>query len=305
MLSVIDAPRSPKGVDRSWLWIILASILIGGMLFRIIGDSRDKRSLQKKNEESQQALLSTYRALDSVQREIESKIFEIRGLGGRVDTLFAINEELLREKSLIEKKSQEEIQRLRDRLEGYTMLLTRKDEEIAKLRQVNTILYGENKELKEEKNELKSSLKNLGKARKDLEEKVSRASRLSIEDIRISGLSAKGNPLRRLRARRVKSLQVHFRIPPNPITPADGKDILLRIIAPNDRPLYDIHRGGGSFFYQKKEIFYTLKQSVLYNKKALDLDFLYTQPSVFAPGTYHIEVYTEGYLMGKDSFTMK
>ena len=80
---------------------------------------------------------------------------------------------------------------------------------------------------------------------------------------------------------------------------------MLRITAPNGKLLFDVNRGAGSFFVNKKELFYTLKQDVLYDKRAQAISFFYDQSSAYDRGTYHVEVYTDEYLMGSGSFTLK
>ena len=301
-----DSTNLPARGSSGKNWIIGLLILVNlGLVGKIILDGREKQELEDRNELTETELIEAYHSIDSMQVEVEAKIAEISRLGGEIDTLLQVQAALEQEKGALQTRTRREIARLRNRLEGYTALLLQKDEEIIQLKEVNKELLSENTDLKDTQNKLESSLRDLDATRKVLQTKVDIASRLSIENVIVTGVNVRGNDMKKLRAKRVNLLRINFDIKPNAVAPADGKEIFIRIIDPNNRVLFDVQRGSGSFFYEEKELFYTLKQEILYNKKRLPVAFLYDKKSTYIPGTYRAELYTEGYLMGKNSFAMR
>ena len=296
---------SKESFYKSRILIIILFATCVLLSAKIVYDTVDKAALIEEGEAKGVALQSAYQSIDSIQREISAKIIAIEELGGQVDTLLRVREELEQERATLRQRSRNEIAELRNKVEGYSGLLLEKDAEIVRLKEVNEILLGENTTLKVTQSQLRRSISSLEDTQDKLQEKVSIASRLEITTPEIQGMNRKGKPLRRLRADAVKLLKVSFSIKANEVAEADGKEVLLRIIAPNNRVLFDVNRGAGSFTKDGKEHFYTLKQDILYDKRSQQVSYLYDKQTPYQKGTYRVEVYTDGYLMGKSSFELK
>lgn len=301
MNPVPSAEKPNKGKFLT-IGLAVACILLTA---KVVYDAIDKAGLIEEGRAMGAELQSTYQVLDSVQREVEAKISAIEELGGQVDTLIQVKAELEQEKASLQSRSRKEITRLRAKVEGYTTLLLEKDEEITRLKETNKVLVSENTNLKSTQNQLKKSISTLEGTQSQLKEKVALASRLEITPPTVEGIGHKGKPLSRLRAKALKALNISFSIKENEVAEADGKEILLRLLAPNGKVLFDVHRGAGSFLLNGKELFYTLKQDILYDKRNQQIAFLYDKQSPYPAGTYQIEIYTDGYLMGKGTFELK
>src|SRR5690606_36398308 len=141
-----------------------------------------------------------------------------------------------------------EIKALKDRVEGYELLLKNKDEEIARLTSVNEELLTENRSLKTQKNRLGDSLNRLTQSRQELATKVAIASQLKAEDIQIVALNDRGRERTSpFRAKQIAQLKVDFNIAENSVAPIEGKKILIRVIDENNQVLFDVARGSGTF----------------------------------------------------------
>ena len=105
--------------------------------------------------------------------------------------------------------------------------------------------------------------------------------------------------------RQIESIKVTFNIAENKVAPVDGKDVLVRIVAPDGNVLFDVTRGSGTFMFDNREMYFTAKQEILFDNTRQKLSFLYNKGSEYALGIHKVEVYTDGYLMGAGSFTVK
>ncbi len=298
-----SSASAPKKSNRALIYVVvgLALLLVAALVVNFIREN----NLKEKNAE----LMVAYTRLDSIGNEMQEKIIEIEQLGGNIDTLQMIKDSLEIEKAGLKEirdRSYKEINRLKSRVEGYRELLVMKDTEIGELKKVNQSLVVENTELKTERNELNQNLRAAKKTEEKLSEKVQIASRLEIENIMVAALNVKGKPKEdEFRARQIDKLKVEFNITKNDVAPISGKEILMRIIDDNDNVLFDVARGSGTFVLDGKETFYTSKQEILFDNTQQVVSFLYDKGSEYLPGRYMMEVYTEGYLMGKKSFRVK
>jgi regulator of replication initiation timing len=280
---------------------ILAVLLVGALALNFVRENNLK--------DTNARLMVAYSQLDSIGNEMDSKIMQIEQLGGNVEELTTIRDSLeLEKESLLEARtrSNKQISDLRNRVEGYRELLVMKDVEISELKKVNQTLVVENKELKTERNVLNQTLRDVEKTKEQLTEKVQIASRLEAEHISVAALNDRGRAREdEFRARQVSRLQVKFNIAKNDVAPVSGKEILMRIIDDNGNVLFDVARGSGTFELDGKETFYTEKQEILFDNSRQEVNFLYEKGSEYLPGRYVMELYTDGYLMGRKSFRVK
>ena len=290
--------------DKKIVYILGAiSILFALLLFFSIY----KNKISENNRINQQKELdSVYYQLDSISIELGKKILAISQLGGEIDTLIAIKEKLESEKKEFRRKAYSQINRLQSKVDGYRELLIAQDEEINKLKKINEELFKENSVQKEQINELNSEISSINKSKNELESKVDIASKLTLNSLKVFGITRSGKEiLNTFRSRQINKIKIIVDIAENNIAPIEVKNILIRIIKPDNNVLYDISKGSGSFKFEKREIFYTLKKEILFNKKNQILYFDYIKNIEFKPGNYSVEIYTENYLIGKDQFIIK
>ncbi|MEL7146639.1 MAG: chromosome segregation protein SMC [Bacteroidota bacterium] len=267
------------------------------------------QALSAEKAETERQLQETYYDLDSIGSELDSKIATIRELGGDVDSLVVIKAELEDEKARLRRREisqSKQIRALKDRVGGYKQLLLAKDEEIKQLTAINQELAQENTTLKVEKNELSQTLNDLNQQKSQLEEQVATASQLKIEDFAVYAVNKRGKEYKNsFRNRQIEQLKIQFALSENKVAPIEGKEVLLRIIGIDGNALFDVANGSGSFTFEGREQFYTAKQEILYDRSKKQVTFLYEKGSDYDKGVYKVEVYTDDYVLGRGSFTVK
>ena len=298
-----DPPKTYK--SRIPIFVAIAIILVGIIMF-FFWQNRQLKSEQMRKE---QEISDTYLKLDSVSNELDQRILTIQELGGDIDTLVALKEQLENDKKslLIRGENQKnQIKKLNNRVSGYRELLVLKDQEIEQLREVNGQLSEENTTLKVENNQLNVSIQKLQENTEELDRKVAVAARLEIDDLKVFAVNANGKEREgKFRNRHINKLKIQFTVLDNQIAPIEGKELLLRVVAPDGNVLFDVTRGSGSFTFEGRELFFTAKKEILYEKNSQLVAYLYDKGSDYASGQHKIEVYTDGYLMGTKSFMVK
>ena len=295
-----------KKSNKTPLIITAMAIVIIFQAVKIYLDSREKADLRVENTTIEKEYATTLQRLEELSAELDKRIAEIEKLGGDVSELQQAKQEIEEELSRTQRANGRVIAELKDRVEGYELLLKNKDEEIARLQAINQELLTENVTLKTEKNQLGDSIGRLSRTREELQSKVDKASQLKVENFRIVAVNERGRERESpFRARQLQQLKVEFNIAQNDVAPIEGKKIMIRIVDQDGNVIFDVARGSCTFIYNGKEEFYTASQDILFDNSRQRLTFLYDKGSEYAPGTYDLEVYTEDYLMGKGQFVVK
>ncbi len=303
----IETQPSPekKQKDLTLVFVGIALLLIGVIVFYYYQNQK----LEEQNIAQTEEMNSTLLRLDSISSELNKKILTISQLGGEIDTLLKVQAQLEADKKdLITQRNSERnySQNLKERVSGYKELLLLKDEEISELKKIAEKLMTENTELKEEKQVLNKSLENINQEKVKLQEKVAVASKLKIEGMKVFAVNSSGKEREgSFKNRHVEQLKITFTIGENSVAPTEGKELLIRIVAPDGNVLFDVARGSGSFTFDGRELFYTQKQEILYDKKSQSVTLFYKKGSEYAEGKHQVEVYTDNYLMGKGSFEVQ
>jgi cell division protein ZapB len=298
--------QTPRKSNRNAIIIALLSIVIVVQAIKIYLDSKEKQTINTDLTSTKQELATTEQRLREISSELDQRIAEITKLGGNVADLEKAKADIEAELNRSRRATGQEIKALKDKVEGYEMLLKNKDEEIEKLKSVNKELLTENTTLKTEKNELGDSINRLSQSKDELATKVEIASQLKVENFRIVALNDRGKERTSpFKSRQVAQLKVEFNIAENNVAPIEGKKIMIRVIDENAQVLFDVARGSGTFLINGKEEFYTAAQEILFDNTKQKLSFLYDKGSEYAEGTYNLEVYTDDYMMGSGQFVVK
>lgn len=281
---------------------VLLALVFGFLIYLLF----QKSNLEETNAQQELQLSRAYDQLDSMTNELSNKIITISQLGGDIDSLLIIKKQLEEEKADFRKRAYKQINDLQQRVDGYKELLVRQDAEIKKLKEINEVLLAENTNLKVEKNTLNDSIRGLKRTKSELENKVAIAGRLAIEDLKIFAVASNGKERdSEFRNRQIEKIKVEFYLAENEIAPIEGKEIRLRIVGPDKNVLFDVTRGSGSFMFEGREMFYTARQEVLYDRKRQKMTFMYEKGSDYALGQHIVELYTDNYQLGKGEFVVK
>jgi hypothetical protein len=297
---------TPRRNNRATVIIALMAIVIIIQAIKIYLDSQEKQEVVTQLTTTEQELATTMQRLTEIKVELDEKITEVEKLGGDVTDLQTAKTEIENELKRTKRATGKEIKALKDRVEGYELLLKNKDEEIAQLKVVNKELLVENKTLKTQKNVLGDSINRLSQTKEELATKVAIASELKAENVKIVALNERGKERDSpFKSKQISKLKIDFNIAENNVAPIEGKKIMIRIIDENGQVIFDVARGSGTFIFNGKEEFYTSSQEILYDNTKQKLSFIYEKGSEYASGTYVLEIYTDDYMMGRGEFVVK
>jgi cell division protein ZapB len=318
----IETAESSDGNGKSKKGIIIAVILlmlVANAVFIYFQVTKNDQELAEKEltiEQQKAELDKTKAELNAAITELEAKKDELAKLGA--DTMRIYNE-LQRVKSNLKNQSQGDsykgaYMKLKKDLEDMRVMASQYEAEIRKLKnqvdtlqRVNTRLKDDLTAAQMEKQRAKEQSQAVASQVKEAKETIKQASGLKAENIQTFTLSAKGKEKEggEYKVKDIDLLRISFLLPENKLAKTEGKEIILRIIEPDGGALFDLATGGGSFLFSGKEIFYTQKQDILYDKKSQQVTFDYKKGNPYKPGTYNIEVYAEGSKIGEHTFNVQ
>jgi hypothetical protein len=299
--------RTHVGLLIGFLLMTTIAVVFGYLYYHERSYTRQQEEVL---EERVTELVTAEMKLDSISRQLDLRIAQVRKLGGSLIELEKAKAQLEKDRAQLRKGTMV----MRSKIEEYETFLTRKDGEIARLSEENKTLTAKNQTLatvnstlQEEKELLSDSLLEVITRTSDLEDKVNRAAILRARDVKVFAISARGREREgeEVRARRVDNIRVDFMLEKNPLTRLENKVIYVKILDPNGATLSDASLGSGLFDYQGQEVTFTLSKEVPYTNTNQKVSVLYNRTQPFLKGTYRVELFSEGYQIGEGSFSIK
>jgi predicted nucleic acid-binding Zn-ribbon protein len=301
---------------------VMAGVLaLLGYLF--MGARNETFELQKSLNSKVEQLSSTQIKLDSISKSLDQKIMEVQSLGGSITELEAVKAQLENDKKKLKSDFSFSSQKYDAKIKEYESFLVAKDDDIRKLKEENGILVAktqtletekqqvvaENTTLKTEKEELSTTLTktvdDFTTKNNDLKRQVTLASAMKAVNVQVTALSSKGKERDggAYKASRIDQLKVSFIMPTNPVAAQNNKDIYIRVLDANGAVLEN--GNGGIAQIDGKEIGYSFKQSVPFENNDQQVNIISGKGATYAKGKYSVELYSEGFKIGKGAFEVK
>ncbi len=290
--------------------IVLLLIVVGVQFYLLL---RNQRQIEESTiiiEENRVAISRSTTELDSLRTELETRYRELVSLGGDTASLRQSLDSLDAQLGRARRDANYSRSQYNQLREDFRTLLTLKDEEIVGLKSQNEVLFQENVGLKQAIVQREDSINRLIRGRQELNEKVAVASVLQAVDVQIAVIDSRGKERddddNRFRARRVDKLKISFAIAENPVARIETKEVMLRVLDTDGQVLPDVATSSGTFTTAEgRALAYTARQSFLFDNRRPQLVFIYEKGIPFEAGTYPVELYAEGHLIGKSEFVIR
>lgn len=278
---------------------------------------------QKKEKNEEQAeiikvkdveLENQIKVYEALKADFERQSQELQAMGLENDSLeskiAAINADLDKLRGFRNSSfSIADQRKFRDRAKAFEQQLVEKDREIAKLKEDNQVLFTENTTLKTTQNKLADSLTTMKSTNQNLTEKVKMASRLEAKNFSINVVNERGKEKEdndnEFRAKRVDKIKVAFNLGQNDVAPKEPKTIYMRLIEPDGAALYNLATGSGTFQIDGEDMYYTAKRDIVFDNTQQQVSFVYDKNAAYKKGQHTVELYADGFLIGRTSFTLK
>ena len=194
-----------------------------------------------------------------------------------------------------------EIARLKKELQTLRKIMRNYVVQIDSLNRANEQLKVEKNEAVKKYKQASSTATTLKKEKEKLTERVTLASRLDATVINVTPVNGRGKKAKVIK--KMEQFVVDFRISKNITAPVGEKTIYVRIMKPDDDIL--LKSRADVFAFEGKEINYSMKKLVEYNGEELPVTMYWNIEEFLSPGTYRVDIFADGNLIGRKSFTLE
>lgn len=300
-----EIPKSLNKGDRNKIIFLTIAIvaLLGSNAYLYFKD---------KHENARYVTASTEK--DRLNLEVEKIEVELDKVNA---TNVNLNDKLIREQDLARKQianlklelqkgqltkgeliaAQKQIGVLREYVANYNQEIGRLDKENANLKSLRDSLKRSVQTFKDRADVLEDSNANLNA-------KVITSAALKTSNIQVQAFRVKhnGKNIAVSHAGTAKKITVNFNIVPNPLARKDYHKIYLRIFDPAGNL---VAKPENMFEAEGQQMQYTQMITVSFNDDDTAYQMEWLSPTAFLKGTYSVMLYSDGYVMGKSSITLK
>lgn len=247
---------------------------------------------------------------EQVEREYQDLTTEFDGYTSNIknDSLIKLLEreklkvqQLLEELRVTKSTNARRIAELRNELATVRKVMVHYVNQIDSLNAENKVLKTENREVKRRIQEATETVEQLSKEKENLNEVVTRASKLEVTSFSMTPLNNRNRKVGIFS--QIASLQFNFTIAKNITAQPGYKTVYLRIMRPDDEVL--TKSPDNLFHFENRNIAYSAKKDIEYQGEALS-DVLYWKvEEIVQSGEYRADFFTDGYRIGSFTFTLK
>lgn len=300
-----------KGLTIVLLLLVLA--LGGGLIFMYMENQKLKEigvaqtgTIEKQEDKIEDQFSELQELSDNYERVMaERDALGLANDSARAELdLLTSKIKALRSRAWKSEEEKKKLQRELDRVMAeYTLKLTEKDEEIARLTMLSD-------SLKTNIDTLLGEKANMLAENASLADKVALASVLEAEGLKVVTVNAKGKEFDKEihKAKNIATVKLSFVVGANDVSPKEEKEVFMLLKDPAGTVLFDINRGGGAFTQvDGNQAFFSKKTRFEFNNENEMVTFEYElgEDETFIPGTYAIELFESGYKIGETALQVK
>lgn len=294
--------------------IILTVLLLGLNAVQFYFNHTQKQKIVEKDEkiESQDnQIKEQISKLETLQAEMEAQSAELEKLGADNSELNTQLEDLKSKIAYAKSRpniSHSKLKELKAQVAQYSNMLKQQELVITDLKQKLATQDTMITDLKVEKTALIDTVTNKNNKITYLSDEVEKGKKLKAHDFIVTAVKKNGKEHfdEIYKTKELYQVKIEFIVGENPIADIEQKDVYVQITEPSGNTIYDLQQGGGELKKSDgSSTFYTIKNTVTYNRSAQNLTVLYQKNSDYVSGIHKVNVFTDGILIGTGQFLVK
>ncbi len=294
--------KETKEINKLSLLIVAVVVLmlvIGGALYYILHQKQQMQDLVEGYTLDKEMLADEYNDL-SLQYEGYKFSVSNDSLVALLSTEQAKVQRLMEELRTVKASDAKRINELKKELDTLRKIMRGYVIQIDSLNRENEQLKTENKQVTAQYRRATTQAANLQKEKEKLTERVTLASRLDATGISVSPVNKRGKATRKIKD--MTQFVVTFMIAKNITAPVGEKTIYVRIMKPDDDVL--VKSRADVFSFEGKDINYSMKRMIEYDGEEAPLTLYWDIEEFLSPGTYRVDIFADGNLIGKRTFAL-
>lgn len=291
---------------KMFIGAIIALLLLNGVTGYLLFSEKDQRvTVTSQKTALEQEFRNLSDTLDNKSAELE----QFRGKTVELDKAITAQQEqiALQKKEIADllakgKLTKNELAKARQMIAEYESNIAAMTKQVEELTVQNTQLTATNTQLNTDLTTERATTTTLTETNKGLSKKVEVGSLLKIANLDVEAIKRRNNgkEVEVAKAKAAESLKISFETGENKVLDPGNMSLYVRVINPKGETISVADQGSGviqsatnneSLSYSKKADFEYNQQ----NKKVV----VYWSQNITTPGTYKVEVYQNGYVVGQ------
>ncbi len=208
---------------------------------------------------------------------------------------------LMEELRTVKSTNAKEIARLKKELATLRKIMRNYVIQIDSLNRANEQLKVEKNEAVKKYRQASTTAASLKREKEKLTERVTLASKLDATSISVTPVNSRGKLAKRIK--KMEQFVINFKIAKNVTAPVGEKVVYVRIMKPDDDIL--VKSRGDVFTFEGKDINYSIKKMIEYEGEEVPVTMYWNIEEFLSPGTYRVDIFANGNLIGQRSFTLE
>jgi FtsZ-binding cell division protein ZapB len=291
--------KTEKDRRNNLVVIFLSVILVVVIVLFIIQHNEHSKiitSLNSEKELLQSELNDMMRGYDELKTNNDTLNNELFAARTQV-------RDLMTEIGQLKKASYEQISRYQGEVGSLRRIMRNYIVQVDSLNRRNQQLLAENAQVKQDYQEIESKNKTLQEEKKQLSQRVERASQLEALNLTVAGINKKGSEINN--REKAEKLRISFSLGKNVTAKRGNKNVYVRILRPDQILL--IKSAKDLFQFEDLRIPYSVTREVTYEGNELPVNIFWDNEGEdsFMPGVYTIDVFSDGNNIGTTTFSFK
>ncbi|WP_300901526.1 hypothetical protein [uncultured Bacteroides sp.] len=207
---------------------------------------------------------------------------------------------LLEELRTVKSNNAAEIRRLKKELASLRKVMVGYINQIDSLNRLTAHQKEVIAQVTQKYNDASRQITNLAEEKKNLNKKVTLAAQLDATNIHIQAVNKRDKAAKKVKD--VVKFKVGFTIVKNITAETGERTLYIRITKPDNSVL--TKSPSNTFSYENRELEYSIKKYIEYNGEEQNVNVYWNVEEYLYAGTYRVDIFADGTLIGSQSFTL-
>lgn len=207
---------------------------------------------------------------------------------------------LLEELRTVKSSNASEIRRLKKELTSLRKVMIGYINQIDSLNRLTAHQKEVIADVTQKYNTASRKISNLTEEKKNLNKKVTLAAQLDVTNISVQSTNKRGKNAKRIKD--IIKFKINFTIVKNITAETGERTLYVRITKPDNDVL--TKSPSNTFSYENRELAYSIKKYIEYNGEEQAITVYWDVEEFLYAGTYRVDVFAEGNLIGSQSFIL-
>ncbi len=279
---------------------IVLIALLAGVSYLLMSEKKANRELVQEFELEKEDLENQYTNFARQYDELKLSVSN-DSLSSLLEQEQLKTQRLLEELRTVKSTNASEIRRLRNELNTLRKVMVSYINQIDSLNRLTARQKEIIADVTQKYHAASATISNLSEEKKALNQKVTLAAQLDATAISVTPLNKRSRKTKRIK--NIVKLKIDFTVSKNITAETGERTLYVRIMKPDNDVLCK-DAANDTFPYENRQLRYSIKKYIEYNGEEQPVTVYWDVEEFLYAGTYRIDIFSDGTLIGSQDFTL-